>query len=179
MHCSRFRLRQPEVGVERKPLGAIWLWPVIFAVDGLSIWGSLEPFWSLQLPQVTTDLVAVQFEGKQPWRERSEVFSVLRYQCWFQSQYIYIYPCMYNIYMCIHIYIYILCKENWITRIVNQPRQIVTHHTAHKSHGITPPPLCPFSFLRSTSPRRSGPRYRKGPPSNSESEFIPRLGMAR
>ena len=29
MNCSRFRLRQPEVGVERKPLGAIWLWPVI------------------------------------------------------------------------------------------------------------------------------------------------------
>ena len=72
-----------------------------------SNWGSLEPFWSLQLQQVTTDLVAVQFEGKQPLRERSEVFSVLRYQCWFQSQYIYIYPCMYNIYIYVYTYIYI------------------------------------------------------------------------
>ena len=56
-----------------------------------SNWGSLETFWSLQLQQVTSDLVAVQFEGKQPVRARSEVFSVLRYQCWFQSHIIYIY----------------------------------------------------------------------------------------
>ena len=109
MNCSRFRLRQPEVGVERKPLGAIWLWPVI-----------LVPWTAFHLGFLRTILVfaaAAGNIGSCRCAVRGKTAGASGIQVFFS----FALPVLIPITICIYIYIYMITSIYWFPDVSRFP----------------------------------------------------------